>query len=43
MAVCYYGLSMAITSLSGNKYENLFMCGLVELPAYISAIFILKW
>ncbi|KAI0215704.1 Organic cation transporter protein [Lamellibrachia satsuma] len=43
MAVCYYGLSLAITSLSGNKFLNLLMCGLVELPAYITAIFILKW
>ncbi|ELU14225.1 hypothetical protein CAPTEDRAFT_220884 [Capitella teleta] len=38
----YYGLSLNLTTLSGNKYFNLFLGGLCELPAYISAIFIVR-
>ena len=41
-AVGYYGLSLSITSLAGNKYLNLFIGGCVELPAYCAAVFILN-
>lgn len=43
VAACgYYGLSLNLTALSGNKYFNLFLGGLCELPAYVSAIFIVR-
>ena len=42
VAVGYYGLSLSITSLAGNKYFNLMISGFVELPAYIAAVFILN-
>ena len=33
IAVGYYGLSLNITAFAGNKYLNLFLAGLTELPA----------
>ena len=44
VAIGYYGLSLSITALSGNTYLNLFIAGMVELPAYCAAVFILsRW
>ncbi len=41
-AVGYYGLSLSLTSLAGDKYLTLFIGGCVELPAYCAAVFILN-
>lgn len=44
VAIGYYGLSLSVTSLAGNKYLNLFISGALEMPAYIAAVFILnRW
>ena len=42
MAVSYFGLTLNITSLSGDKYINLLLSGALELPAYGLAVFILN-
>uniref|UniRef100_A0A914C430 Major facilitator superfamily (MFS) profile domain-containing protein n=1 Tax=Acrobeloides nanus TaxID=290746 RepID=A0A914C430_9BILA len=39
----YYGLSLFSTQLAGNNYVNYLLSGLVELPSYIIAPFILDW
>ena len=42
ISVVMYGLSPIITSMEGNKYFILFLCGAVEIPATIIIAFILK-
>ena len=42
VAVSYYGLTLNITSISGDKYINLFISGALELPAYGAAVFVLN-
>uniref|UniRef100_A0A914DVP5 Major facilitator superfamily (MFS) profile domain-containing protein n=1 Tax=Acrobeloides nanus TaxID=290746 RepID=A0A914DVP5_9BILA len=39
----YYGLSLFSTQLAGNNYVNYMLSGLVELPSYIIAPFLLDW
>ncbi len=40
----YYGLSLNASRLAGDKYLNFFISGVIELPAYLSGIWILsKW
>lgn len=38
----YYGLSLQASTLAGNKYLNFFISGAVELPAYLSGVYILS-
>jgi len=38
-ALVYYGLTLTAGQLAGNLYINNFICGFVEIPAYISAFF----
>lgn len=38
----YYGLSFNTNSLAGNMYINFFLSGLVELPAYVLTMYILR-
>ncbi|KAI0217507.1 Solute carrier family 22 member 21 [Lamellibrachia satsuma] len=42
ISVVLYGLSFSITSMDGNKYFILFLCGAVEIPATIIFAFIFK-
>jgi OCT family organic cation transporter-like MFS transporter 4/5 len=39
MSIGYYGLSLNITALHGDKYLNFFISGVLEIVAYIIAIF----
>ena len=39
-SVGYYGISLNISSLAGNKYLNFFIGGLLELMAYILTVFV---
>jgi len=41
-AFVYYGLSLFSTRLSGDRYLNFILSGLVELPAYFTAIVTLE-
>ncbi|CAH1774470.1 unnamed protein product [Owenia fusiformis] len=36
----YYGLSLNVKHLSGNKYLNIFISGVVEIPALLAVYFI---
>lgn len=40
-SLAYYGLSMSSGKLNGNPYLILFIMALVEIPSYISLIFVL--
>ncbi|XP_033747267.1 organic cation transporter protein-like [Pecten maximus] len=42
VAVGYYGLSLSVTSLPGNKYFNFATSGSVELVAFILVVIIIK-
>ena len=37
----YYGLTLSVLKLSSSKYLNMFISGAVELPAYVSSMYIL--
>lgn len=39
-SVGYYGISLNISSLAGNKYFNFFISALLELIAYIMTVFV---
>jgi len=39
--IVYFGLSFSAGQLDGNLYINNFISGLVEIPAYTSAFFVL--
>ncbi|CAB4010695.1 organic cation transporter -like, partial [Paramuricea clavata] len=39
-SIGYYGISLNISSLAGNKYLNFFIGGLLELMAYILTVFV---
>lgn len=39
----YYGLSFNTNSLAGDPYVNFFLSGLVEVPAYILCLIILRY
>ena len=41
VTMCYYGLSAASTSLSGDPYTNFFLSVLVEIPGYIFCILVM--
>jgi len=41
-SVGYYGLSLSASGLTGNRYLNIFISSLVELPAFLMIIYILK-
>eukprot|EP00918_Siedleckia_nematoides_P062039 GHVU01135349.1.p1 GENE.GHVU01135349.1~~GHVU01135349.1.p1 ORF type:complete len:454 (+),score=29.38 GHVU01135349.1:32-1393(+) len=41
-SLVYYGLSLSTSELAGDRYLNFFLSGLVEIPAYTAAIFILQ-
>jgi len=38
-AIVYYGLTLSVGQLAGNLYVNNFVSGIVEIPAYMSALF----
>ncbi|XP_022246530.1 organic cation transporter protein-like isoform X2 [Limulus polyphemus] len=43
-AFVYYGLSLGVVDLDGNPYLNVFISGLMEIPAYVLTIFVLhQW
>lgn len=42
-SVVYYGLTLAAGTLGSNIYMSEALSGLVELPAYIAAIFLIEW
>ncbi|XP_065051213.1 organic cation transporter protein-like isoform X1 [Rhopilema esculentum] len=37
----YYGLSLSASSLTGNRYLNIFISSFVELPAFVMIIYVL--
>ena len=39
----YYGLSLNVKNLGGNMYVNFVLAGLVEIPSYLLAVFLLNW
>ena len=39
VTLCYYGLSFASTSLSGDSYTNFMLSVTVEIPGYLFCIF----
>ncbi|CAH1796213.1 unnamed protein product [Owenia fusiformis] len=39
--VTYYGLALSTNNLSGNRFVNFFIGGIVELPAYLFIMFLL--
>ena len=39
VTLVYYGLSLSAGQLAGNLYVNNFVSGIVEIPAYMSALF----
>jgi len=41
VTMCYYGLSFASTSLSGNPYSNFFLSVFIEIPGYIFCILVM--
>ena len=38
----YYGLSLNVSRLAGNRYLNYFINGAIEFPAYLSGVWILS-
>jgi OCT family organic cation transporter-like MFS transporter 4/5 len=38
-AVVYYGISFNMKNMSGNPYVNVFLLGLLDLPAELSGIY----
>lgn len=40
-ALVYYGLSLGTNTLAGNKYLNFFLSGAIEVPAYITCMYVL--
>jgi hypothetical protein len=42
ITLVYYGLSLSAGELAGSRYVNNFLSGLVEIPAYTTAFFILQ-
>jgi OCT family organic cation transporter-like MFS transporter 4/5 len=43
-ASVYYGMTLHTSDLAGNRYINLFISGLIEIPAYTLAYFIVnRW
>ncbi|CAD5228563.1 unnamed protein product [Bursaphelenchus xylophilus] len=42
-AICYYGLSLFSSELAGNKYLNYVLLGLIELPSYFVAPYLLNF
>jgi len=41
VTMCYYGLSFASTSLSGDAFSNFFLSVLIEIPGYIFCILVM--
>ncbi|KAK2177215.1 hypothetical protein NP493_613g03003 [Ridgeia piscesae] len=41
-SLVYYGLSLNTSAIAGDRYINFFLSGLVEVPAYITCIFVLQ-
>jgi len=41
VTMCYYGLSFASTSLSGNAFSNYFLSVMIEIPGYIFCILVM--
>jgi len=42
ISLVYYGLTLGAGELAGNKYINIFLSGLVEMPAYSASFFMLQ-
>jgi len=42
ISLVYYGLSLSAGELAGNRYVNIFLSGLVEMPAYVVFFFMLQ-
>ena len=38
----YYGITLNTADLAGNRHVNLFLSGLVEIPAYTFPFFIVS-
>ena len=41
VTMCYYGLTFASTSLSGDPYSNFALGVFVEIPGYLFCIFVM--
>lgn len=42
-AFVYYGLAMNTNSLAGDPFVNFFLMGIIELPAYLASIYMVKY
>jgi len=42
ISLVYYGLTLSAGELAGNRYINIFLSGLVEMPAYLVFFFMLQ-
>ena len=42
ISLVYYGLTLSAGELAGNRYVNIFLSGLVEMPAYLAFFFMLQ-
>ena len=40
VTMCYYGLSLASTSLAGDPYVNYILSVLMEIPGYVFCLFV---
>jgi len=41
-ALVYYGLSLNTNDLNGNPFWNFFLLGAVEVPAYLTCMYVVK-
>ena len=42
ISLVYYGLTLSAGELAGNRYINIFLSGLAEMPAYSVFFFMLQ-
>jgi len=42
ISLVYYGLTLSAGELAGDRYINIFLSGVVEIPAYLVFFFMLQ-
>ena len=42
ISLVYYGLTLSAGELAGNRYVNIFLSGMAEIPAYLFSFFMLQ-
>ncbi|KAJ6221775.1 hypothetical protein RDWZM_000320 [Blomia tropicalis] len=42
-SLVYYGLSLNTNALAGNPFINFFLMGVIEIPAYVASIYLVKY